>query len=377
MTGVTTVEMTDNRRNSFDEVRLAAALMVLIDHFYGMSDRVAPLTGLWGTDEDLGGFAVLIFFGLSGYLITDSILRGANFRFYVASRLLRIYPALLVCLVIGIFVGALITELSLAQYLSAQVAQFFFGNIFPIFWREERSLPGVFSSYYWQTFNGPLWTIKYELACYAVTLCVFMVSRSRRWLAFGALFAIAAGMWWVPFQSWQIPQGNTVLMFEYFNMGFFRYYLAIFMLAAVVRIIVGNVSYRWFGVFFACGVVLAFFQGLPLGDLALLGGIALAGVCLGGSSLLYFGGVYRKYAGDLSYATYLYGWPISDMCVNTLTPQVGFWPSMMIATVSTLAVAWVSWKLIERPMLGLKRLIPRDPPRTIAGSIARPTTSSL
>ena len=370
------MEMTDSRRNSFDAVRLVAALMVLITHFYGMSGRQAPLEGLWGTDEDLGGFAVLVFFGLSGYLITDSILRGANLRFYGTSRLLRIYPALLVCLIVGILAGALMTEMSLAQYLSAQVAQFFFGNVFPFFWQEERSLPGVFLSFPWQTFNGPLWTIKYELACYAVTLGVFLFPRPKRRLAFGALFVIAAGMWWVPFQSWRIPWGNAVLMFEYFNMGFFRYYLAIFMLAAVVRIIVGNVAYRWFGVFFACGVVLAFFQGLPLGDLALLGGIALAGVCLGCSSLLYFGGMYRKNVGDLSYATYLYGWPVSNLCVNTLSPHFGFWPTMMIAAVSTLTMAWVSWKLIERPMLNLKRLVPRDPPRAVSGTVVQPTTSS-
>ncbi len=133
----------DGRNNSFDVVRLIAALSVLICHFYGMAGRGDPLDGFWGTDEDLGGFAVLIFFGISGYLITESILKGASFRFYVTSRLLRIYPALLVCLCVCILAGIILTRVSLDQYFSAQTSQFFFGNVFPFFWQEQRFLPGV------------------------------------------------------------------------------------------------------------------------------------------------------------------------------------------------------------------------------------------
>ncbi len=354
-------QVKDKRQNSFDVVRLIAALAVLVSHFYGMAGRSDPLDGFWGTGEDLGGLAVLIFFGISGYLITESILEGASFRFYSASRLLRIYPALLVCLSVCILAGIALTRVSLDQYFSAQTSQFFFGNVFPFFWQEQRFLPGVFVPP-WDAMNGPLWTIKYELACYIVTLAVFLFPQSWRRYAFAALGLVAVCVWLAPVESWQIPSAATlddrVLRFEYFNMGFFRYYAAIFFLASMARIVVGNSSYRWLGIFLFMGCVYALFYGTSVALLALLGTLALAGVCVGCSSLLYFNGACRRKIGDLSYSTYLYGWPISNFCLLSLYRAIGFWLTMLIAAGVTLAVAWVSWKIIERPALRLKRHVP-------------------
>ena len=367
----------DKRENSFDVVRLIAALAVLVSHFCGMAGRLDPLDGFWGTGEDLGGLAVLIFFGISGYLITESILKGASFRFYSTSRLLRIYPALVVCLGVCILAGIALTRVSLQQYFSAQTSQFFFGNAFPFFWQEERFLPGVFVPP-WNAMNGPLWTIKYELACYIATLTVFLVPQALRRYAFTALCVLAVCIWLAPVESWQIPSaatvGDRVLRFEYFNMGFFRYYAAIFFLAAMARIVVGNSSYRWLGVFLFMGCVYALFYGTSVALLALLGTLALAGVCIGCSSLLYFNGFYRRNIGDLSYSTYLYGWPISNFCVLSLYPAIGFWPTLLIATGVTLAVAWVSWKIIERPALHLKRRVPTS--SLLASAPATRATSS-
>lgn len=348
------------RRNSFDVVRLIAALAVLMSHFYGMTDRPDPLNGFWGTGEDLGGLAVIIFFGLSGYLIAESILNGASLRFYTASRLLRIYPALVVCLVICIFAGIFLTHVSLGQYFSEQTAQFFFGNVFPFFWQEQRFLPGVFVPP-WNAMNGPLWTIKYELACYFVTLSVFLAPKPWRRYAFVALCLLAIAIWVAPFVSWQIPPAATVdsrvLRFEYFNMGFFRYYAAIFFIAATARIAVADSPQRWVGVFLIVGLVFVLFYGTSVGMLALLAGLALAGVCVGCSSLLYFNGMYRSKIGDLSYSTYLYSWPITDFCILRFYRVLGFWPTLLVAGFITLAVAWLSWRLIESPALRLKRRV--------------------
>ena len=100
-------------------------------------------------------------------------------------------------------------------------------------------------------------------------------------------------------------------------MGFFRYYAAIFLLASVARIVVGNSPYRWFGIFLFLGCVYLFY-GTQVALLAVYAAIALAGVCVGCSSLLYFNGVYRRKVGDLSYATYLYGWPVRSLCALAL-----------------------------------------------------------
>jgi len=361
-------------KNSFDVVRLIAALAVLVSHFYGMSGRPDPIDGFWGTGEDLGGLAVLIFFGLSGYLIAESILNGASLRFYTASRLLRIYPALLICLAVCIIAGIFLTRVSLNDYFSAQTSQFFFGNVFPFFWQEQRVLPGVFVPP-WNAMNGPLWTIKYELACYFVTLSVFLFPLSRRRIVIVALCVLAVCMWLAPVESWKIlpptTLNNRILGFEYFNMAYFRYYAAIFYLAAVARIVVENAPFRWFGIFLFMGAVFLLAYGTPLALLALLGTLALAGVWIGCSSLLYFNGFYRKKIGDLSYSTYLYGWPISIMCITSLYSRIGFWPTMISAAAITLTLAWASWKLIERPALQLKRRVSTGAPSTPKRVVSR------
>ena len=248
--------------------------------------------------------------------------------------------------------------------------------MFPFFWQEQRLLPGVFVPP-WNAMNGPLWTIKYELACYIATLAVFLVPQALRRYAFAALCVLAVCISLAPVESWQIPSAATVddrvLRFEYFNMGFFRYYAAIFFLAAMTRVVVGNSSYRWLGVFLFLGCVYALFYATSVALLALLGTLALAGVCIGCSSLLYFNGVYRRKIGDLSYSTYLYGWPISNFCVLSLYPTIGFWPTLLIAAGVTLAVAWVSWKIIERPALHLKRRVPTT--SLLASAPTKPATS--
>lgn len=57
---------------------------------------------------------------------------------------------------------------------------------------------------------------------------------------------------------------------------------------------------------------------------------------------------------DLSYGVYLYGWPMQQ-ALHALFPSLGavalLWPSLVV----TLVVAALSWYLVEKPALGLKR----------------------
>jgi peptidoglycan/LPS O-acetylase OafA/YrhL len=61
---------------------------------------------------------------------------------------------------------------------------------------------------------------------------------------------------------------------------------------------------------------------------------------------------------DLSYGVYLYGWPVQQ-ALHALFPALGavalLWPSLL----ATLVVAMLSWFLVEKPALGLKRRLLR------------------
>jgi peptidoglycan/LPS O-acetylase OafA/YrhL len=84
-----------SRNNNFDVLRLFAALLVLWGHSYpltadGQDDIFSK--SLCGYDA-AGGFAVMIFFVISGFLVTKSASERTTAD-YLAARALRILPAL-------------------------------------------------------------------------------------------------------------------------------------------------------------------------------------------------------------------------------------------------------------------------------------------
>jgi peptidoglycan/LPS O-acetylase OafA/YrhL len=71
---------------------------------------------------------------------------------------------------------------------------------------------------------------------------------------------------------------------------------------------------------------------------------------------------------DYSYGMYLYGYPISQTIVFFLQPLFFWWPGvlrlttvMALSILCTLLFAVLSWHAIERPALGLKRILIRAP----------------
>ncbi len=56
---------------------------------------------------------------------------------------------------------------------------------------------------------------------------------------------------------------------------------------------------------------------------------------------------------DLSYGTYLYGWPVQQS-LHALFPTVSAWWLLPPSLLVTLAVADLSWRFVERPALGWK-----------------------
>src|SRR4051812_6334966 len=54
--------------------------------------------------------------------------------------------------------------------------------------------------------------------------------------------------------------------------------------------------------------------------------------------------------GDLSYGLYLFGWPVEQL-TQQLTGSRSGWELFLYSLVPTLAVAAVSWWVVERPLI--------------------------
>ena len=104
----------DSHSNNFTALRLFAALLVLYGHAFELYKLPAPSFMGW---MPLGPIAVYIFFAISGYLISISWTRDSHIVRFVLKRVLRIFPGLIVCILLTIFVlGALTTTLSFGDY---------------------------------------------------------------------------------------------------------------------------------------------------------------------------------------------------------------------------------------------------------------------
>ncbi|MCV6596750.1 MAG: acyltransferase family protein, partial [Mangrovicoccus sp.] len=113
-------ERAQGRDNNLNLLRMIAAIAVIVSHAwafaYGMG-TFEPVKA-W-TGHTLGGLAVAVFFAISGFLITGSFYYSASHWRFVASRGLRIFPALLVNLIFVAFILApLVTTLPWRDYFS-------------------------------------------------------------------------------------------------------------------------------------------------------------------------------------------------------------------------------------------------------------------
>ena len=150
----------DVPRSNFDALRVFAAVLVIYGNGLVLTD--APASGLWGAPFPRVGLDLL--FATSGYLLAGSWERGPRLMPYLAKRALRLFPALVACVLVTVFViGPLATRLSLRAYLLDPVTRRYLANIALV---QQLWLPGVFEGQQWVgTVNPMLWTLVPGAAC--------------------------------------------------------------------------------------------------------------------------------------------------------------------------------------------------------------------
>lgn len=331
--------MADGRDN-MTLVRLLAALAVLFGHSYALS-------GLGMAEEDpvrqlLGQtyshfIGVMMFFTLSGLLITLAWQRRPSLAYFLRSRALRILPALIVCVALSALVlGAAMTVLPLAEYFgSAPTWRYIAGNASLV--HLQWTLPGVFQGNPTSDFvNGSLWTLPVESALYLVVAALGVIGllTRRAWIASAAIVLVTALWLRQPLLSGEQVSIETALI-VFFAFGAWccvnRAWLPL-----STPILALLVAAAW----------LAF--GTPLYQPLLALGIAYATLWLA-----YVPRLPQGRWGDLSYGTYLWGFPVQQ----TLIATAGIRDPLLIfaiCLVPTLILAALSWRLIEQPALRYK-----------------------
>ena len=330
--------------NSFDSLRLLFAALVIVTHSYALFALADPLEAITEVSYDFGKFGVTGFFAISGYLVTQSWLRNPNpFRFVLA-RALRIVPAFWLALLFSMLAAAIANPDSLGFLTRYDTWQWLLRNALFI-WRgynpltlgafETNPIPGGA--------NGSLWTLTYELYCYAV---VFLLG--------------ITGVFLRPKWIWVLVA--VLLVFYYkltlsdpsrFRLAYHELYLA-FVTAMLIALRGYRAGVLLLAIVLAYATLAAFLDFPPLhrwiAPIQVL--IAVAVIRLANSTWLKH---LAFPTGDYSYGLYVYAFPLQQLIIAfygaTLSPPL----VAVLSLAATLPFAMLSWHCVEKRALEFVR----------------------
>lgn len=334
-------DLANSRDNNFNLIRMIAASAVLVSHAYPISlgpETQEPLKALTG--HTLGALSVFAFFVISGFLITASFERSRTLKRFMMARILRLYPGLIVSLVLVMAImGPLVTTLSPQAYFTDPDSySFLIRNLLLI--RPQYTLPGVFQENPYSTVEGSIWTLFYEVACYGGVLIVGVLGLLRRRSLMAGAFAVYVALWLAthimqPDLPYQVATLIRMAMPFAVGMGFFLWRAHI---PLSVWGVVATSALAWLSV------------SSPVYDICLM--LALAYTLFWLSYIPK--GMIRAYneVGDYSYGIYIYAFPLQGLAVWLFGPMTPL-QNMLIAFPITLLPAIISWHWIEKPALAL------------------------
>lgn len=345
--------MIERTQNRFDILRLFAAFCVLISHAYPISGQTTPDPfARWVGLDTLGGVGVIIFFVLSGYLVTLSWERSDGFRDFAWRRAARIYPALLVLCALTVFVlGPAVTEASVSEYWLSEMTWRYFKSAtgFSI----QYALPEVFTSNPLpNTPNGSLWSLPYEIKCYIalISLSVFRGSLKTR-TGFSVIFLSILIL-----QHPGHPPGNPFTSW----IGLDYYHIKLGLPFAIGSFFAaGSRSFKpqlWH-ILPIFGLMLFFPLGTPIKTLLFLFGTSILSLylALNGNWLPNL----PESLGDWSYGVYLYGFPVQQLLTYINFQKFGLTTYLFGCIIITSLLAAASWFCIEKPALKFKNQLSR------------------
>lgn len=341
----------------FDVLRIALAIAVVTWHTPIIAaDDLSHLNTrvFWLFDTSI----MQMFFGLSGFLIAGSALRLSLGNFLI-NRALRIAPALAVEIVLAVLViGPLFTVLPIATYFSDPLTYHYLTNIVGLI---NYRLPGVFTQAPTWIVNGSLWTVPFEIACYAcmvVFIRLGMLRRPLTILAFCAAFLAAGLAMWLSGYH-QPPHGAVMKAADILFFGRGSKLFVAFGAGIALFLYRYRIPYSW-PLFWACAAFYALTAALghkhyasPPTDLVSIVPVIYMMGFIGVSRLEPLPFFSR---GDYSYGIYLYGWPVMQI-VRALEPALGqnrIWLWLMSVPAIVLFAAF-SWHFIEEPILALRK----------------------
>lgn len=341
-----------SRENNFALLHFLGACMVIYGHQWALLGRSVP--GFLGNSVSTLG--VKMIFVITGFLITRSFLRSGNLREFLKRRLIRIFPALIFCILLTVFSLSLVSRLRFPEYFKWSFS-YVWHNILLYPWY---NLPGVFEANpYPNAVNGSLWTMPVEVAMYFVIGILLWLKTKIRKESLGRCLYTAVALLFVLFEAWKDVTGTSfslcvwgtnwavamdlipyMFIGSLFEAANLKKYCNLQIAAALLLLSCG-ISFR--------NMELLTFVVLPYTTMSFA-------LC----EKPFFAHWFKK--NNIAYGMYLWGFPIQQLLIYFIQVRAEYYMSPNLYFALSLApiigMALLSHRLIEKPIEGLlKRLL--------------------
>ncbi len=333
----------NNRSRGFDYLRVGLSLAVMVWHSFFLSS----LTRASATSFSYAVHMILpLFFALSGFLVTGSLVRTATIREFITLRVVRIMPALAVEVLLSAFViGVIFTTLPLGDYFTDPL---FFTYLRNLYGDVHFHLPGVFEQNPVFLVNVSLWTIPYELQCYAAIVVLWLLGAvpNRKWLLVALVVVTQVAL---PLRDWinhdfanpeknNLPGRLLVLAFLYgVIIYFFANRIVLRAWLAGLAALLCYVFLHWAGTMYLIALPAAYLT-----------------VFLGLTNPPKIPLIMH---GDYSYGIYLYAGPMQQAVLALFPTHREWWFNLGCAVIPVCLFAAFSWHVVEKPVLGQRKRI--------------------
>ena len=343
-------------RNNFDFLRLLFASLVIVTHSVALTvggdgDFLYRLTNGQTDGSYLG---VRGFFVISGFLVFQSLQRSNGIAGYLKKRALRIFPGLLVMLLVVTFIaGPLLSDLPFTAYFSSpDLLHYSLSALhIPVVVRTDH-LPGVFShNPITAAVNGSLWTIWFEILFYLALVLFYPVRRSitiLRWLLPGVWLLL-----YITFVTGHAHWGKSVFPLTGMSTEVALDLALYFAAGSSLALLPWNPSKRLRAIaaFFACAALIIAVPVHQFTSLRYLAWPVLV-VAFGSLRVPLLANIRR--AGEPSYGMYIYAFPVQQAVIQCLHSGAGI--TTFISLPVSLLLGYASWHFIEKIFLKKKEI---------------------
>lgn len=338
---------TTNRDNNFKLIAFFCALTVMFSHSFPLSQ--GPASRLYFVPEmgmTYGSIAVDILFMISGFFITRGFLTRKSLWKFLRSRLLRIYPGMLVATLFSVLVvGLLFTTQEFSAYLYDEQTYKFIKRNTLLYSDIKFFLPEVFlANPYSPAVVGSIWTLPYQLKAYlSLVVTVLLIHRFLGDIEKGSARIAYIGLALVLIflniadRIYNVVDANYLRLFAMFFTG-----SSFYLMRDKIWL-----SYRWMA-----GILIALVISFHISSALFYVIYAFSGAYVLMCLAYLPGGRIRNFntKGDYSYGIYIYGFTMQQT-IMAIAGQLSPAQLFLYATLATFSMAFLSWHLIEKQAL--------------------------